>query len=268
MVKKTLSNCKNRIISKYKEKTSIQSNGIYLLAIIFSPTLFISGCIKENPPTRLLTKIKFTSSLKVLTLRDFEYQRVEFVKKLTKTRQTYILKKINTFYFGVSLVSVFILLIFMCEPLSDFILNIPTLFIVITSSIWGYFLLSRNNEIFLAFLFDALDKIDRKKSNSDLTISDRLKLSFKSYIELIINFSILYFLFPMNYWKECNMPNSILENLYFSGVTITTLGYGDYSPIHWFPQFLTIYEVFCGFILIIVCFTIYTNIPHSQEGQK
>jgi voltage-gated potassium channel len=156
----------------------------------------------------------------------------------------------------------------MNKPLSDIILDIPTLLIVTSSSLWGYFLLSRNNEIFLAFLYDAFDKIDGKESNSDLTISDRLKLSFKSYIELIINFSILFSLFPINYWKACHMPNSILENLYFSGVTITTLGYGDYSPIHWFPQLLTVYEVFCGFILIIVCFTIYTNIPNTNEGQK
>ncbi|SGY88064.1 Putative uncharacterized protein [Moritella viscosa] len=32
----------------------------------------------------------------------------------------------------------------------------------------------------------------------------------------------------------------IINTLYFSGVTITTLGYGNISPIHWFPQFLSV----------------------------
>jgi voltage-gated potassium channel len=128
--------------------------------------------------------------------------------------------------------------------------------------LWGYFVLSRNNEIFLAFLYDAFDKLDKKQNNTILKMSDRILLSLKSYIELIINFAILYLLFPISYWKECNAPENILESVYFSGVTITTLGYGDFSPTNWFPQMLTIYEVFCGFILIIVCFTIYTN------GQK
>lgn len=131
--------------------------------------------------------------------------------------------------------------------------------------IWQYFLLSRSNEIFIAFLRDAYDKLTLNDTSlSTLTYRDRLVLSFRSYIELIINFGIFYYLLPSNFWKQ-TVPSSILESIYFSGVTIVTLGYGDITPSHWLPQLLSIYEVLCGFILIIVCFAIYVGKAQSQR---
>lgn len=85
---------------------------------------------------------------------------------------------------------------------------------------------------------------------------DRLILSFRSYFELIINFAIIYSLLPKDFWKGGDSLN-ILEAMYFSGVTITTLGYGDVSPQNWFSQFLSVFEVLCGFSLIVVCLAIY-----------
>ncbi|MEZ9156985.1 ion channel [Vibrio lentus] len=91
---------------------------------------------------------------------------------------------------------------------------------------------------------------------SKLKNHDRLVLSFRSYFELIINFAIIYSLLPKDFWKGGDSLN-ILEAMYFSGVTITTLGYGDVSPENWFSQFLSVFEVLCGFSLIVVCLAIY-----------
>lgn len=152
--------------------------------------------------------------------------------------------------------------------------------------IWSIYLLSRCSEIYVAFLRDAIDKVSGAKSESrgkwwprwlvrmkngvfahewisrhikgsSLQNHDRLALSFRSYFELIANFAILYSLTPATFWKDCKNPDGILESGYFSGVTITTLGYGDITPVHWFPQFLTVFEVLCGFALIVVCFAVY-----------
>lgn len=160
-------------------------------------------------------------------------------------------------------------------------------------ALWSIYLLSRCSEIYVAFLRDALDKVSGKKSdgrgqwwpNSIVKIKnkllnhqwisnhingerlknhDRLALSFRSYFELIANFSILYMLTPLTYWKDCRKPEGIWESGYFSGVTITTLGYGDITPVHWFPQFLTVYEVLCGFALIVVCFAVY--LQQEKDG--
>ena len=156
------------------------------------------------------------------------------------------IKRLNSLYLCIALASVVGLWIY----------GKPTILMGL-EFVWGYYLLSRCNEIFYAFLKDALDKAGGQDSKSNLTKKERLVLALKSYLELVINFAILYFLMPSCFWKGefC----SILDALYFSGVTITTLGYGDIAPENLLPKLLTVYEVLCGFILLIVCFAIYTS---------
>ncbi|MGY3901370.1 potassium channel family protein [Aeromonas lusitana] len=116
---------------------------------------------------------------------------------------------------------------------------------------------SRCNEIFLAFIADALDKSEGKVSSSLLSYRERIELALKSYIELILNYSLIYLLIPKEWFNKSF--ESVLDTIYFSGVTITTLGYGDYSPTHWLPKILIIHEVLVGFTLIIVSFALYVG---------
>jgi len=134
---------------------------------------------------------------------------------------------------------------------------------MVTLLIW-IFPLSRNNEIFYAFVKDALDKVSHKEADSDLQFSDRIRLALNSYLELVVNFGIIFYLLPCEWFN--NQFQSISDSLYFSGVTITTLGYGDFSPMHFIPQFFVVYEVFCGFILLIVSFAIYAGRGLNQKN--
>ncbi|HDZ8828129.1 TPA: two pore domain potassium channel family protein [Aeromonas dhakensis] len=127
------------------------------------------------------------------------------------------------------------------------------------------FLISRAIEIFKAFLDDAVQKLDGDKPSSDLKYGQRLRLSFNSYIELIINFATLYYLAPSYYFKDCYQFSTIFEAIYFSGVTITTLGYGDISPSNPILQLLSVFQVLAGFSLIVVCFAIYSGLALGQE---
>ncbi|MBO2642439.1 potassium channel family protein [Shewanella algae] len=129
---------------------------------------------------------------------------------------------------------------------------------------WG-FLVSRAVEIFKAFLDDAVQKLDRDEPSSDLKFGQRLRLSFNSYIELIINFATLYYLVPSSFYKDSYELSTIFEALYFSGVTITTLGYGDISPSNPILQLLSVFQVLSGFALIVVCFAIYSGLALGQE---
>lgn len=128
------------------------------------------------------------------------------------------------------------------------------------------FLFSRTVEIFIAFLGDAIEKLNFEKPRSDLKFGDRLKLSFNSYLELIINFATLCFLVPNWFYKDCYEFYSILEALYFSGVTITTLGYGDISPSNTVLQLLSVFQVIAGFSLIVVSFAVYSNLAARQSN--
>ncbi|MEZ9509757.1 potassium channel family protein [Vibrio breoganii] len=129
---------------------------------------------------------------------------------------------------------------------------------------WG-FLVSRTVEIFKAFLNDAVQKLDRDEPSSDLKYGQRLRLSFNSYIELIVNFATLYYLVPPSFYKDTYEFSTMLEAIYFSGVTITTLGYGDISPSNPVIQLLSVFQVLSGFALIVVCFAIYSGLALGQE---
>jgi hypothetical protein len=129
------------------------------------------------------------------------------------------------------------------------------------------FPLSRNNEIFIAFITDALDKTDNITQKSTLTYSNRIILSLRSYIELIINYGCIYLLMPPKWYKTESVDNAI-DAIYFSGVTITTLGYGDISPTNWEPKILVIHEVLCGFTLLIVSFAIYVGKNNEKTTRK
>jgi voltage-gated potassium channel len=123
---------------------------------------------------------------------------------------------------------------------------------------------SRCNEVFFAFINDALDKSENKKSSSNLTYRKRIELSFLSYFELILNYAIIYLLIPSEHIK--GEINTIIDSIYFSGITMTTLGYGDLSPITWIVKLLTVHQVLVGFTLIIVSFAVYVGHGLSDKG--
>jgi voltage-gated potassium channel len=132
------------------------------------------------------------------------------------------------------------------------------------SSSWQFFvaylfLFSRVNEIFFAFIGDAFDKLSHTKNYCYFKL--RLNLAFASYLEIIVSFASMYFLLSSNDIHSIAISGikDAIDALYYSGVTVTTLGYGDFSPTQWYTRLLSIYQVLCGFSLLLVSFTIYTN---------
>ena len=182
--------------------------------------------------------------------------------------KSYIVINLNGIYLCISIVSVFGVAVYQfisCNQPPSLYDSIPSIGVII---FWSYLLLSRCNEIFGAFLNDAFDKMEKSCGSTSLTPKQRIELSLKSYLELLLNFSLLYALTAPSLWKNCIAPMKISEAIYFSGVTITTTGYGDITPANWYPQFLSVYEVFCGMILLVVCFAIYAIRLDSRADCK
>jgi hypothetical protein len=61
---------------------------------------------------------------------------------------------------------------------------------------------------------------------------------------------------------------TIWQAIYYSGVTITTLGYGEITPCHFISQLMAIFEVNNGFSLIVVSFTVYVSRSISEQEYK
>ncbi|MGZ5009186.1 MAG: potassium channel family protein [Methylobacter sp.] len=189
-------------------------------------------------------------------------------KASEKEKKKIIITRLNSFYLILAISSTIIVAIYQYLIRTESLISLYNSLHIVGVILWSYFLLSRSNEIFGAFLNDAFDKMDNgNEGSSSLTPRERIVLSLKSYLELLLDFALLYAITDASLWKGCIAPLKITDAIYYSGITITTTGYGDITPINWYPQFLAVYEVFCGVILLVVCFAIYAArlglTPHS-----
>lgn len=95
------------------------------------------------------------------------------------------------------------------------------------------------------------------------SISDRLKHFFHvvsnvrpivwigAYVALVPVFAVLYWLLPDGQFRIPDGGTTDFGSwIYYSIVTITTLGFGDYTPCLGWSQAVTAVEVMCGLILL------------------
>ena len=71
------------------------------------------------------------------------------------------------------------------------------------------------------------------------------------YICLMPLFALVYYLMPDGQFRIPQDAGTDFGSwLYYSIVTITTLGFGDYTPAHGWAQAVTAIEVMCGLIFL------------------
>ena len=175
-------------------------------------------------------------------------------------------RRLNKIYLTISIV-LYIIVNLMCIQPKGTVLE---KFLLIFLPLWT---LSRANEIFLAFIKDVFDKLDLKKRNKNgLEYHERIHMALRSFVELTIHYANLYFLldtYYLQYGLAASLFNQKLEEpftaLYFSLMTITSIGYGDYYPIHPLARGLVMYEVITGFLLLAVSFTVYVGLNLDEK---
>ena len=124
--------------------------------------------------------------------------------------------------------------------------------------------MSRINEVFLAFYSDSYDRLKTSRGRTELTPLQRLRLLMKSYAEVTINFGIAFFILSNGMFNE--EIKNIVQGIYFSAVTITTVGYGDLHPVRSISEILCVYELVVGFTLIVFTFGIYIVRASSNKS--
>lgn len=70
------------------------------------------------------------------------------------------------------------------------------------------------------------------------------------YVALIIVFSLFYVFLPEASFRQSNPDANLLDWVYFSVVTITTLGYGDITPLSWVAKVLVMAESLLGILML------------------
>lgn len=121
---------------------------------------------------------------------------------------------------------------------------------------------SRANELWRGFGSDAFARLRHEPSHTPPQAADRIKLLIRSYGEVVLDFGIIYFLLPRS-WLRGDL-HSIVDALYFSGTSITTVGFGDITPAHPISKLLVMLEVFDGIVLAIIALGSYLSAGNSE----
>jgi hypothetical protein len=99
-------------------------------------------------------------------------------------------------------------------------------------------------------------------------------LLFLAYGNLVTGFALLYV------WTgtvlvgtdpACRNPlylHDPLDALYFSCVTVTTLGYGDYLPTDGWSKALVVLQTLSGFLLLVLMLAVFVGKPSKNDAKE
>ena len=109
--------------------------------------------------------------------------------------------------------------------------------------------------------------VDRytKKPWKPHSFNRSLILLLVNYLEIVTGFAYMYVHYGLVGHSSCSNPiTNTLEALYFSMVTITTLGYGDIHPFSSWGYVCSIIEPLMGIILLVVVIGLFF-VEHSRQ---
>lgn len=96
-----------------------------------------------------------------------------------------------------------------------------------------------------------------------------LIILFFGYLELVLWFSLLYISWGCIQSANCeNILKSPVDSIYFSMVTITTLGYGDFRPATGMGRVFVFFEVLIGVVYVLLVIADYIQRTSSRRSSR
>lgn len=122
------------------------------------------------------------------------------------------------------------------------------------------------------YINDIASEFERKNGVLKIVAVPEHKLRISSLVEYAVivttGFAAIYYsisVYDPEYFSE---PLTVFSSIYFSIVTVSTVGYGDITPIHWIPRVFVILQVILGFIYIVILVSIFVSILSVRFGKN
>ncbi len=135
--------------------------------------------------------------------------------------------------------------------------------------------------IFIAFLMvilglsEVLDNFKRdEEGKMRIEVMPKHKIRILS---ILIDFLIIILAYGAIYFSIFNINNNtfaksltIFDSVYFSFITISTVGYGDIAPTNVLSKALVVSEIIVGYTFLVIVFAVYINvwIRRTTESEK
>ena len=118
----------------------------------------------------------------------------------------------------------------------------------------------RINELVYAFYRDAMDRIEGYRSSTKFTPGQRVRLLLWAYAELILQFSVIHFsIQTLSRGRAYTGISDFASALYFSGVTVTTTGFGDIHPSETPARIASLFESVTDVLFIGLSLAVYLS---------
>ena len=116
-----------------------------------------------------------------------------------------------------------------------------------------------------------LFETDREFASIAVDIPDShrlLSVALLNYLETILWYAFLYGRFDSHFKTVCVSLDSVASTIYFSLVTITTLGYGDISPNDDIAAILVSSNLLMGILLSLLILARFVGALQGTSSQK
>ncbi len=120
-------------------------------------------------------------------------------------------------------------------------------------------------------IWELVSMLEQKDGILEILRTPRHKVNIRGILEsgliLVLAFAASYYAMSVINPSSFTQQLSILDSIYFSVITIATVGYGDMAPVAGYARILTIVEVLLGllYILFVVGIFLSVYIKHQNE---
>lgn len=117
-------------------------------------------------------------------------------------------------------------------------------------------------------LFDQFRAEQEKGEYAIEDVRRTVLLLMHNYLEIIFWFALIYQKFHYLFETKNVSPDSVLGSLYFSLVTITTLGYGDITPKSQWGTLIVIIEILIGIFMALLLLARFVALLPKPDSRK